>query len=149
MRMLIPMTCTAPARWNAFRELEDQLDRVWDGLRGTPGESVAWIPPVDVHEGKDAFTLEADLPGINKEDIEVSLDNGLVTLKGSRKKEIEKDGDGYHRVERTYGRFERSFRLPDGVDASQVTAAFDKGVLRLTLPKSEAAKPKQIQVHVS
>jgi len=148
MRMLVPMRCATPAPWSAFRELEDQLDRLWNGVRSESGKS-SWAPAVDVHETETGYELEADLPGMNKEDIDVSLVDGILKIKGARKNEKETKEKGYHRVERSYGEFERTFQLPDSVNAEAVKAEFNKGVLHITLPKREEAKPKQIQVQVN
>lgn len=148
MRMMIPMQCAVPAPVSAFRDLEEHLERIWNGMRTDASTAGTWAPLVDVHETAENFVLEADLPGMNKEDIDVTLDNGTVTVKGSRKQEVEENGKGFHRVERRYGRCERAFRLPKEVDAEKIKAEFEKGVLRVTLPKREEAKPKQIQVQI-
>jgi HSP20 family protein len=135
--------------WTAFRELEDRLNRLFgswpieaEALTGT------WYPAVDIRETKDAFILEADLPGLKKEDIEVTVVDDVVTIKGERKEEEERKSDGYHRYERVYGAFQRSFRIPGGIEAKGVEAKFENGVLTVTLPKPEEAKPKQIEVQV-
>jgi HSP20 family protein len=105
-------------------------------------------PPVDIVEKDNAFLATVDLPGLKKEDIEISLDEGVLTLSGERKLELE-EGDenkSYRRIERSYGAFSRSFTLPQGVDLAKVEATFADGVLKLTLPKSEAAKARKIAI---
>lgn len=114
-----------------------------------PRETTSWTPRVDVVEDEHAYHLHAELPGLDKKDIDVSVENGVLTLSGERKfeKKEEKD-DGYRYYERSYGSFCRSFRLPEHVDPNAIKATHKNGVLELTLPKSEKAKPKQIEVKV-
>lgn len=111
--------------------------------------STDWAPAVDIVEEEDCFKIEADLPDVNKEDIHVSVDNGVLTLTGTRSQEKETKKRRYHRTERSWGSYERSFRLPDQVDAENVDAQFNKGVLTLTVPKTEAYKSthKTIEIH--
>jgi HSP20 family protein len=109
-----------------------------------PGE---WLPAVDLHDGKDAVMVKAELPGMKKEDIDISLQEGVLTLSGERKGSRETDSGGATRCERWFGRFERSIRLPCEVDAKTVKAAYTDGVLTIELAKAEAAKPKQIKIH--
>ncbi|HUK13269.1 MAG TPA: Hsp20/alpha crystallin family protein [Thermoanaerobaculaceae bacterium] len=144
-------------RWDPFREmhsLQDRLNRafedVWGRSRRPEDEFVtgSWMPPVDVRETKDALEITAELPGIEPKDVEVSVENGILTLKGSRTFEKAADGETYHRVERSYGAFERSFTLPTNVDTEKVKAVYRSGVLHLTLPKREEAKPKSISIKV-
>lgn len=147
MSMLIP---TTRSDWPSLRELEGRMNRIFAGFPLEPEQAgVAWTPAVDLHETDDAYTLEVDLPGMKKEDIELSITDDVVTLKGSRKQETEKKTDRYHRVERSYGSFQRSFRIPGGIDSGKVEACFDQGVLKITLPKPEERKPKQIEVKVN
>jgi HSP20 family protein len=104
------------------------------------------MPPVDIYENDDALVVKAELPGFSKEDITVELKDNTLMLRGERKRETEmKEGD-YHRMERTYGAFQRSFALPTTVDQQKVTAAYKDGVLELSLPKVEAAKPKRVAI---
>lgn len=146
MSMMIP---TRPDWPTAFRDLEGRINRVFNNLGFEPEQAgVAWTPAVDLHEGEDAYTLEADLPGLGKDDIQLSITDDVVTLKGTRKQENEKRTEGYHRIERVYGSFQRSFRIPGGIDARKVDASFEHGVLRVTLPKPEERKPRQIDVKV-
>ena len=145
MSWLVPFTRTQVAPWPGLRELEDRLNEVFNGYAAPTG----WVPAVDIQEDEDAYTLVADMPGLKKEEIELTVEDDVITLKGARKHEEEKTTKGYHRVERSYGTFERAFRLPSGVDAKKVKAAYEHGVLTVTLAKPEAAKPKRINVDVS
>jgi HSP20 family protein len=107
-----------------------------------------WVPSVDVSETDGEYQIKAEIPDVKKEDVKVTLEDGVLTIQGERKQEKEDNGKKYHRVERTYGSFVRSFTLPDLVDVEKVTAEFKDGVLNLQLPKSEKAKPKAIEVKV-
>ncbi len=144
-------------RWDPFREmatLQERLNRAFDDAWGRarrPDEefvSGSWLPAVDVRETKDALEISAELPGLDPKDVEVSVDNGVLTLKGARQFEKATEGETYHRVERSYGAFERSFNLPTNVDPEKVQAVYRHGVLHLTLPKREEAKPKSIAIKV-
>ena len=144
-------------RWDPFREmatLQERLNRAFDDAWGRarrPDEefvSGSWLPAVDVRETKDAVEISAELPGLDPKDVEVSVENGILTLKGARQFEKATEGETYHRVERSYGAFERSFNLPTNVDAEKVRAVYRHGVLHLTLPKREEAKPKSIAIKV-
>jgi HSP20 family protein len=144
-------------RWDPFRELEDMSDRL-NRMFSRPGLSQAngketmivadWVPAVDVSETDGEFHIKAEIPDVKKEDVKVTLEDGVLTIQGQRKQEKEEKGTKYHRVERTYGSFVRSFTLPDLVDEEKVKAEFKDGVLNLQLPKSEKAKPKAIEVKV-
>ena len=133
----------APWRtWPTLDTVFDELARDFEGLgRG-------WAPAVDLRETEDAYTIEADVPGLAKEDITLSLVDNVVTIKGERKTENEKQDVGYHRIERRYGSFERAFKIPGGFNGSKAQAHYENGVLRITLPKLEENKPKQIEVKV-
>ena len=106
----------------------------------------AWAPSVDIFEDKDRLILEAELPGMKREDFEISVENNVITLSGERKFEKKTEGDNYHRVERSYGSFTRSFTLPQTVTADGATADFDNGVLRVSLPKREETKARRIEI---
>jgi len=145
-------------RWNPLRELEemsDQLNRFFsrqDTQRSNGKEIMTvadWTPSVDISETEVEFHIEAELPEVKKEDVQVTLDNGVLTLQGERKEEREEKGRKVHRIERSYGRFVRSFALPDLVDTAKVKAEFKDGILHLHLPKSEKARPKAIEVKVA
>jgi HSP20 family protein len=143
--------------WNPFTEmagLRKEMDQVFGEFFGqTPFAMAAteamWGPLVDVHETKDSFLLMAELPGVKQGDIQVSVEGDTLTLKGERKRETEVKEDQYHRIERSYGRFERSILLPSVVDPGRVKAAYRDGVLEIQLPKKEEAKPKEIKVEVA
>jgi HSP20 family protein len=121
----------------------DHLDRgrSEEGL----GKGV-WMPAVDIYETKDAVCVRAELPGVDKEAVSVEVKDGVLALRGERKFEKEVKEENYHRVERSYGTFHRSFSLPSSVDGERVTARMKDGVLEVTLPKREEAKPKQIKI---
>jgi HSP20 family protein len=135
--------------WSPMNRLRDQLNRMFDYPAGMDTDFYGgWNPAVDIHEDKDKLTLKAELPGLKKEDIEVSVHENNLVLCGERKYEQEqKDGELF-RAERFFGRFHRSIPLPSAVDTSKITANYRDGVLTVTLPKSEMAKPKQIDVKV-
>lgn len=138
------------APWTPLRDLEGQFNRMFGELaRDYVPFDRGWAPAVDMKENGLEYTLEADLPGMKKEEIDVSVVDNVVTLKGERKHESETKEKDYHRVERRYGSFERSFEIPGGFDAGKIAAQFDNGVLRVTLPKREESKPKQIEVKVN
>lgn len=108
----------------------------------------SWPVAIDVVEEKEQYVLKADLPGLNKEDIKVSLENGILTIEGERKSEIEEKDKQYHRVERSYGRFVRSLNVGTNVDQSKIRASYKDGVLQLNVPKAQEVKPKSIEVQV-
>lgn len=142
--------------WDPFREmraLQDRFNRLLEAPFGRRGEELTqadgWYPPVDIHEDAENIYLKAEVPGMKKEDISITLNNNVLTLKGEKKQEKETKEENYHRVERYYGSFVRSFTLPGGVDSVKVSAAYRDGVLTLTLPKKEESKPKKIEVKVS
>ena len=134
--------------WSALRDLEQQFNQVFGGLDDRGSFEGAWTPAIDVSESDEAYTIEADLPGLTKDDIKLVVVDNVVALKGERKREHEAKADGYHRIERRYGAFQRSFEVPGGFDADKVNAKFEDGVLHVTLPKREEAKPKQIELKV-
>ena len=136
--------------FDRFAALRDEMDRLFDGSFGpvfrTPGSFSRWAPALDVYQDKDQFTVVAELPGLKKEDIELSLQKGVLTISGERKQE-KKNEEGY-RNERFFGRFQRSVTLPTSVDGDKVKATYQDGILKLVLPKAEEAKPKQIEVSI-
>ena len=144
-------------KWDPFRELEEvsnRLNRVFGRplARLEPNEMMTmadWTPSADISETDTAYLIKAEIPGVNKEDVKVSIENGMLTIQGERKMEKEEKGKKYHRIERSYGSFMRSFRVPDDADESAVKAEFKDGVLNVTLNKSAKAKPKAINVSVS
>ncbi|PYR94018.1 MAG: hypothetical protein DMF84_07290 [Acidobacteria bacterium] len=142
------MTMTL-VRWDPIRELAsmevDRLNRMFTDFYGGLGHS--WVPAVDVYETDNhEFVLKAELPEIKREDIAITYDNGVLTLKGERKAELETARENYHRVERQHGSFTRSFTLPATVDAGRIQASYKDGVLTVRVPQREEAKPKQIEI---
>jgi HSP20 family protein len=142
-------------RWDPFRQLEDiqaQLNRALGEPRAR-GRSedfllADWAPAVDVQETDGAYTVKADLPDVKKEDVAVEVHEGTLTIRGERKQEKEEKGKKFHRIERAYGQFVRSFSMPGEIDAAKVQAQFKDGVLTVTLPKTPAATPKKIAVNI-
>ncbi|WP_319576234.1 Hsp20/alpha crystallin family protein [uncultured Desulfobacter sp.] len=141
-------------RWDPSREIDDMFERYTKAVgqpRAGSQEVIAtgdWAPRVDIAETDKAFEIKAEIPDVNKEDVKVTVDNGVLTIRGERKQEKEEKGKKFHRVERYYGIFTRSFTLPDNVDETKVKASFKDGMLNLQIPKSEEAKPKAIEVKV-
>ena len=140
---------TVITRWDPFREFVTLQDRMNRLFRDTQGQEEAlttttFAPPVDVYEDEHNITLKIEVPGIDEKDIDVRIENNTLTVHGERKFEKEEKEENYRRVERQYGSFTRTFTLPTTVDAEQVQADYDKGVLRIKLAKKAEAKPKQI-----
>ena len=141
-------------RWNPWRELEVMADRYAReaGQVQTGGQEVVatgdWAPRVDIAETDAAFEIKAEIPEVNKEDVKVTVYNGVLTIRGERKQEKEESGKKYHRIERHYGSFTRNFTLPDNVDETKIKASFKDGMLNLQIQKTEEVKPKSIEVKV-
>jgi len=148
-------------RWNPLKDMEElhrRLSSVFD-LAPSRGSNLRkedetmtvtdWSPLVDITEDEKEYVIKADLPEVKKEDVKVTVENGIVNITGERKLEKEEKGKRYHRIERAYGSFVRSFSLPDDADASKVNAEFKDGLLKVRVAKSETARPKQIEVKVS
>ena len=140
-------------KWNPYTELERTVNGLFDrpfGLRpiwdDRNAEALTWQPAVNVYEDKDYLAIEAQLPGIDLNDIELSVKEQTLHLRGERKAETEKSKDGYHIQEAHYGTFSRNFSLPNTVNPDEAKATFDKGVLTITIPKQEKAKPRTIQI---
>jgi HSP20 family protein len=141
-------------RYDPFRDLrtlQEEVNRLFStNLTRSFGEEAigrgAWSPSVDIYENKDQIVLEAELPGMKKEDFDLSIENNVITLRGERQFEKKEDNDNYHRVERSYGAFTRSFTLPQTVSSEGATAEYQNGVLRVTLPKREETKARRIEV---
>jgi len=146
-------------RWDPFREftqIQDRLNRVFTDAYGRQGSdeglltSGAWVPPVDIYQNGDTeLVLKAELPDMVREDIDVTVDNGTLTIKGEKKFAGEPKEEQFHRIERRYGAFSRSFSLPPTVDATKVSAEYKNGVLTVRLPVREEAKPRSIKVDVA
>jgi HSP20 family protein len=127
-----------------LRVFQDSVNRLF----AEPG-SRPWVPPVDIQETDQSLTVKADVPDMEMKDIDVRLENGTLTLRGHRQFDSKKTEGGWHRVERSYGTFERAFTLPDSVDPEGVKADYKNGVLTVVLPKKELAKPRQVKVEVA
>ena len=144
-------------RFDPFRELEQmsaRLNSLFGRTAGSPAENgvdgfIAWTPAIDVQETDAEYLIKADLPEIARNDVKVGIDDGVLTVEGERKQEKEEKGKKFHRVERSYGSFMRTFALPENVDDARLTAEYKDGVLHVRLPKTERAKPKAIAVKVS
>jgi HSP20 family protein len=127
-----------------LKAFEDTMNRLFVEPNGRP-----WVPPVDIRETENELVVKADIPDVKFEDIDVRMENGTLTVGGERKFEEKKEEGGWHRVERSYGKFERVFTLPDTVDPEGVKADYKNGTLTITLPKKEIAKPRQVKVEIS
>ena len=147
----------AIVRWEPFRDLvslQDRMNRLFnDSFRGLSGTGEddwslggTWAPAVDIYEQNGNVVLKAELPGVDAKEVDIRLENNILTLSGERKIDNEVKRESYHRVERRYGSFTRAITLPQTVDTEKVEATFDNGVLTITLPKAEAARPKTIKV---
>ena len=142
--------------WRPFRELSTfrrEMDRLWDRFFGEEplGRRLAgeWSPSVDISETKNELLLKAELPGLDVKDIEVSISGDVLTIKGEKKKEEEEKDEHNHYIERYYGAFQRSLKLPFNVKTEKTEATFDKGVLKIKLPKTEEAKKKEIKIEIN
>ncbi|RPI26398.1 MAG: Hsp20/alpha crystallin family protein [Acidobacteria bacterium] len=146
----------AIVRFNPFRELlelQDRMNRILeDNARTTRGgeegdfASGSWIPPVDIYESADALLVKAELPEVSREDIDIRLENGVLTIRGERKLQEELKKHNCYRMESQYGAFSRSFSLPRTVDSEKIEANYKDGVLNIRIPKREETKPRQIQI---
>lgn len=149
----------AIVKWDPFRELEemsDRLNRVFNrpAVPGTGNgretmTAADWSPVVDVMETEKEYLIKAELPEVKKDDVKITLQDGVLTIQGERKSETEEKGKRFHRIERSYGSFVRSFSVPDYVDEEKVGAEFKDGLLTLHVPKTEKARPRAIEVKVS
>lgn len=151
----------AITRWNPFRELEEineRLNRAFGRSMLTrdvdlPGKDALvgfdWAPTVDITENNEEFQIKAELPEVKKEDVKIRIEDGVLSISGERKQEKEEQNKKFHRVERSYGSFMRSFTLPTNIDETKIRADYKDGVLTLRIPKSAEAKPKAVEVKVS
>jgi HSP20 family protein len=147
-------------RWEPAREinsLQNEVNRLFNTFFDVPvgggggnggGTARRWMPAMDLVETDDHFVLRADLPGLSDEDVELSIEDNVLTVAGERKSEHEERGEGFYRLERATGMFSRSLTLPEGVDGDAITATFDKGVLEVRIPKPEQRKPRKLQIQV-
>jgi HSP20 family protein len=148
-------------RWDPFQDLRDAQEEMAQmtqmsqmlaralGLQGQPqgsGTATAWAPALDISERKDAYLVTVELPGVEADDLEITLEDGLLTIQGERQFAHDSSEQQFHRVERRYGVFRRSITLPAQVQAEQIEASFDNGVLQIVVPKMEEATPKRIQI---
>ena len=146
----------AIVRWEPLRELttlQNEMNRLFGTVfdapaQGNGGTLRRWMPAMDLVETADHFVLRADLPGMSEEDVNIEVEDRVLTVSGERKTDHTENKDGYHRVERAFGSFSRSLTLPEGVDAEAVSANFDKGVLEVQIPKPEQRKPRKISIGV-
>ena len=139
--------------WDPFRGLvtREKMNRIFEGALTSRGEeqdmaASTWTPSVDIHENENELVLSAEVPGIEDKDIEIEIENNTLSIKGERKIEKETKEENYHRIERSYGSFSRSFTLPTNVNQDNIKAEYDNGVLRISLPKKPELKPKKVKV---
>ncbi|MBU1095695.1 MAG: heat-shock protein [Ignavibacteriae bacterium HGW-Ignavibacteriae-2] len=147
-------------KWNPSRDLlniERDFNRLFKSFNERFGtrrkleddyENASWAPLADIIEKEDFYLLKADIPGLTKDDVKVSYTNGVLSISGERKEENESKDSNYYKIERSYGKFFRSFTLPEGIDENNINAEFKDGTLSIKVPKSEKAKPKQIEVKI-
>ena len=146
----------ALVRWEPVRELsslQGEMNRLFNSFFDAPaapgnGGTRRWLPQMDLVETEDHFALKADLPGLDEGDVAIDVEGDVLTVSGERKADHEERGEGFHRIERSYGSFRRSLTLPEGIDPEAVTATFDKGVLEIRIPKPEARKPRRVSIQV-
>ncbi len=145
----------ALAKWDPFeelREIQNAINRVFDDTllrkprRRRSGELTLWEPPIDIIETKDGYKITAELPGIDKNDVDISVSGNTLTIKAEKKQEKVEEGENYYLSERAYGLFQRQIAIPEGVETDKIKASFKNGVLEITLPKGEEAKPKKIKI---
>ena len=134
-----------------FVNMQREIDRMFSAFRGgvaDDGNGSAWLPAVDVVENDGSFVLRAELPGVNKDEVKITVQNDILTIKGEKKSETETKENQYSRIERSYGSFQRSFTLPHTVKSDKIEASYENGILTVTVPKADEVKPKQIEVRV-
>ncbi len=143
-------------RWEPAQELatfQNEINRLFSSFFDTPthqgaGQMRRWMPATDLVEGENEYVLRADLPGLGEEDVNIEVEDNVLTISGERRAEHESRKEGYYRLERAYGAFSRSLTLPEGVDATAISAGFDKGVLEVRVPKPEQRKPRKVAISV-
>jgi HSP20 family protein len=140
-------------RWNPFSDmnlLQNQMNRLFDSaIQGWPGDAkgtTSWVPAADIYESDEDLVVNLDLPGIDPKAVDVRVENNLLTIRGERQFDQKQNAENYHRVERSYGAFGRSFNLSTSVNPEKIRAVYQAGVLTIVLPKAEAAKPRKIEV---
>jgi len=147
---------TMLTRWDPFRDfavLQDRMNRVFQDFSRSSGEEGLtaggkFMPAVDIYEDEHNLTLKVEVPGVDPKDVDVRVENNTLTIRGERNFEKEEKEENFHRIERSYGAFSRSFTLPNSVDTDKVDASYENGVLKITLAKRAEAKPKQLKVNV-
>lgn len=164
LNLSLSMTAMTLMKWDALRDVENLLERTSRSLGWMPGRSSLgwmpllapemaangeWCPCVDIGENDRAFVLKVELPGVKREDVAINIQNDVLTLEGSRRREEESQGQRFHRLERSCGRFLRSFSLPDNVDANAIAAHFHDGLLEVELPKTAATQARSIEVTIN
>ena len=137
---------TTITRIDPFRELASLFENFAEGTGKSQIQSGTFVPPVDVYEDEHTLVLKLDMPGVSEEDLDVQLENNTLTVKGERKFEKDEKEENFHRIERRYGSFLRTFRVPNTIDSEHVDAQYEKGVLKLSFAKKAEAKPKQIKI---
>ena len=147
--MIMAMTTYTP--WNRVNQISRELERLFDlqptrSDDGTQSATADWVPTVDIKEEENRFLVFADIPGVDPKDIEITMDKGVLTIRGQREQESEEEREGYKRMERSRGTFYRRFALPDTADVENVSARGNNGVLEVVIPKQEAAQPRRISV---
>lgn len=139
-------------RWSPLREMmamHEQMNRLMNETSGRTSDEFdygTWLPAVDLKEEEGRYTLEVELPGISREDIEIHLENGILTIRGERRFQKDAQKENYHRIERAYGKFSRTFSLPTRVNADGIAATYRDGILEVVVPKAEESKPKKITI---
>lgn len=151
---MLVTTTRRPLPFQSLRRLSTALDEAFNGWPFPQEEeggaiTSSWYPACDVFEEKDSVKILAELPGVKPEDVKLSLENNLLTIRGEKKQQAEERTERVHRYERSYGAFERSFALPSTVDPDKISASFQNGILTVTVPKAERARPREIPVSVS
>ena len=143
------MAITRYEPWGILNQLQKELERAYEGDANESSVSTAeWAPAVDIKEEAERFVLLADIPGVKPEEIDISMEDGVLTITGEKNTEAETEKNGYKRVERTYGSFYRRFTLPDTADSDAISAKSKHGVLEIVIPKRETVKPKKISISV-
>jgi len=148
IRFNTPALYDVPGLQRRLGRLIDDAFQGWPATQSDGGALTGWTPPVDVLEDKDAVQISVELPGVKADDVKISLENSVLTIRGEKRQTAEEKTEHVHRYERCYGMFERSFTVPSTVDADHIQASYDLGVLTVRLPKVERAKPRQITVKV-
>ena len=143
------MTLVATSPWRLMQQWQTELDRARRQMANTERtleEEASWIPAVDIREEHDQYLLQADVAGVKPQEIEIATDKGVLSIKGERKQEVVEDKERFTRIERRFGKFQRSFTLPEDADEEKITAAGRDGVLEVIIPKMETQQPRKIEV---